>query len=213
MEDDSLEHSDCFQKAVRHYARTREPVIAVKILNSVKTLRSKCITNCFKPRFRQFISPYANIGICGRAKVWTWWYVEQHLTVSCEGFERPYTLRKDNVVGVVIKHWAGRPRNRGLISDRGKSFPLLLRVQTSSVAQRDSHSRDVLLGGQRRHFPRDERDRGVKLTTHHHRMPKLRNSEAKPPLPHIISRRAQGQLYLHNSARFTGLKNARILWL
>jgi hypothetical protein len=97
------------------------------------------------------------------------------------------------------------------IPGEARDFSILLRVQTSSAIHRNSHSMYAPLGGQRGLFPRDERDQGVKLTTRHHRVPKPRISEAKPPLPNTISRRAQGQIYFNTSARLTEVRIARIL--
>jgi hypothetical protein len=77
---------------------------------------------------------------------------------------------RDSSVDIENRIWAVRPRSWGLIPGRGKRFSLFRNVQTGSALSPISYTMDT--GG--RFFPED---RGEKLTTHLHLVPRSRMME------------------------------------
>jgi len=88
------------------------------------------------------------------------------------------TRRQDNVIGIVTRQWAGRPRRSGMII--GRVNKLASSPKTPIQVLGPTQPTTLFLGV-----------KWVKLKTRLHQVPKLRTSGATHLLPHIPSWSAQ----------------------
>jgi hypothetical protein len=87
-------------------------------------------------------------------------------------------MSRDSIVGTATDYGLN-DKAAGVKNWYGQEFSLLHVVQTGSGA----HS--LLSNGYRGIFPRGKSDRGVKLTTHLHLVPRSRKREPIHPLLHM----------------------------
>lgn len=81
---------------------------------------------------------------------------------------------------------------------------ILTRIRDKQPRHRGSNpENDKILSSETFRLAGCPYSRGVKLITHLHTVPSLRISGATPPLPHMLSWRAQGQVYLMDRALFS----------